>query len=81
LEDFAPVRIVLGRDDVGGFGEPGAVAYKAAVVLVEMILVDGLDVLTDDIDPLDEGSRVDPEKPKRPNPLVFSQARMVGSSL
>ena len=46
-EDLVPVRIVLGGDDVGGLRvEHGAALVegeKAAVVLVEMLLVDGLD--------------------------------------
>ena len=56
-EDPLPVRIVLGGDDVDCLRiEHSAALVKeeeAAVVLVEMLLVDGLDEASDGVDPTD----------------------------
>jgi len=62
IEDRLPVRIVLGSDDVRGPGIKGRAAFvqeeEAAVVLVEVFLVDGLYVVPDSVDPLADARQV-----------------------
>jgi hypothetical protein len=62
VEDGFPMGIVLSCDDVGRLVVQSrgtrVEEEEIAVVQVEMLLVDGLDVFANDIDPTDEGHHV-----------------------